>query len=169
MGVNATFQYYQFEAAAVTAPLLGPETGGTTVQVRGPPLVSSHTPLCRFGSSNISSGQREDSGSVSCTSPEYWGLPLTDCEGNSSTKLELSLNGQQYLSLGQFIYYSRDAPCLESVDPISGPVDGGTDVAISLTLSTPLRAHLRKFLSLFREKQNQRARAASLSIMYRSF
>ena len=80
--------------------------------------------------------------SVSCTSPEYWGLPLTDCEGNSTTKLELSLNGQQYLPLGQFIYYSRDAPCLESVDPISGPVDGGTDVSISLILSGPFRAYI---------------------------
>jgi hypothetical protein len=131
---NKTFQFYKFETIAVS-PLLGPEAGGTLIQVHGTPDAGHYAPYFRFGNSTIA-GARNEMGIASCVSPAYSGAPLHACEGYDSSTLEISLNGQQYSPLGDFVYYGRDTPCLENVDPASGPVDGGT--TISVALAAPL-------------------------------
>lgn len=130
MRANKVFQFYKFETIAVS-PLLGPEVGGTLIQVHGTPDIGHYAPYFRFGNTTIA-GARNEMGIASCVSPAHSGAPLQACEGYDSSALEISLNGQQYSSLGDFVYYSRDTPCLETVDPASGPVDGGTNISVAL-------------------------------------
>lgn len=131
---NRAFLFYMFDTTAAS-PSIGPETGGTLVQVHGTPNVDYYTPYCRFGdrvSRVLVVGERDVMGTVICKSPAYSGLNLTSCEDHYSSTLEITFNGQQYSPLEDFVYYSRDAPCLQSVYPASGPVDGGTNISITL-------------------------------------
>ena len=128
------FQFYKFDTIAAS-PSLGPETGGTLVQVQGTPDVRYYSPNCRFGNHSIV-GVRNDMGIASCASPVYSGLTQDACEGSSTSNLEISLNGQQYSPLGDLVYHSRAFPCLERVSPGSGPVDGGTNVTVALNASS---------------------------------
>lgn len=139
------FQFYKFETVAAS-PSLGPETGGTVVQVHETPDVRNYSPLFRFvGVRNESiEGVRNEMGIASCESPAYSGLTLSACEGYSTSSLEISLNGQQYSPLGNFVYHSTEFPCLESVNPGSGPIDGGTNVSVAVNASS-----LRTFPVLF--------------------
>ena len=125
---NMTFQFYRFETISAS-PLLGPETGGTLVSVHGTPDVG-YTPFFRFGNITVA-GVRDEMRTASCFSPPYSGFSLSECEGYSSSAVEISLNGQQFSPLGDFVYYSRDAPCLHRVNPASGPIDGGTNISIA--------------------------------------
>ena len=127
---NTTFQFYRFENTAAS-PLLGPETGGTVVQVHGTPD-SGYPPYFRFGNETIAGVRDDETGIAEGTSPAYHGSTTFTCDSHDSWNLEISLNGQQYSPVGAFVYYSRDAPCLEKLVPASGPIDGGTNVSVDL-------------------------------------
>lgn len=142
------FQFYRFETSAAS-PLLGPETGGTLVSVHGTPDVG-YTPSFMFGNITVP-GARDELSIASCDSPAYSSSTLSDCEAYYSSAVQISLNGQQFSPLGDFVYYSRDAPCLHSVDPASGPLDGGTNISVSLAapfLSTYPSSFLHPWFSM---------------------
>eukprot|EP01043_Picozoa_sp_COSAG02_P007421 COSAG02_NODE_221_length_28385_cov_5.795164_2_plen_165_part_00 len=141
---NMTFHFYRFETMAAS-PLLGPETGGTLVSVHGTPD-AGYTPSFRFGNITVP-GVRDETRIASCDSPAYSGSTLSECEGYNSSAVEISLNGQQFSPVGDFVYYSRDAPCLHRVDPASGPVDGGTNISVAFTAPF-LRTHPSSFFIL---------------------
>ena len=136
------FQFYRFETIAAS-PLLGPDTGGTLVSVHGTPDVG-YTPSFKFGNITVP-GVRGEMSIASCESPKYLSSALSDCEAHYSSPVHISLNGQQFSPLGNFVYYSRDAPCLHGVDPASGPLDGGTNISVSFAAPF-LRTYPSSFL-----------------------
>jgi len=71
-------------------PSLGPELGGTVVQVNGAGFIASPLFACRFGSDNAASVMFVSSTRVLCTAPP----------GTGAAKVEIAINGQDVVPTG---------------------------------------------------------------------
>lgn len=138
--------HYGPDVAAVSAwPLAGPESGATVVTFKGKGFVDMRALVCEFGSAGLLVPAKWiHSTMVSCPSPPH--VP-----GNVS--LRLSMNGQQFVETGLIFEY-RIESAVRSVEPSSGPSQGGTVVEISGTAfvnSTALSCRLagRRFPATF--------------------
>jgi hypothetical protein len=97
-------------------PALGPVHGGTIVSVVGQNFANSASLSCRFGAASYTVIARFlTSRTVECVSPAH---PAGE------VALQLSLNGQQFVSLGA-TYLFHEVPIIVAIEPSRGPVEGG--------------------------------------------
>ncbi len=131
-----TFHYGPDISVESAWPLVGPESGGTVVTVKGAGFTDTRTILCEFGSLGaLVLGKWMDSSTLSCVSPTH--MPGT-------TALRLSMNGQQFVETALSFEYLIEST-VRAISPSSGPLHGGTIVEVEGTgfaNSTALSCHL---------------------------
>lgn len=76
-------------------PSLGPELGGTVVQVNGAGFIASTLFACRFGSDSAASVMFVSSTRVLCTAPP----------GTGAAKIEIAINGQDVVPTGRYQFH----------------------------------------------------------------
>ena len=111
------------------APRGGPLSGNTSVVLRSELLQPLGDVRCRFGDAyneEVHASLDEAASVVSCVSPPHWQQGAL--YGTQEVEVELTLNGQDYLSAGMqgaFTYYDVDRPP-ERTAPDAGAYAGGT-------------------------------------------
>lgn len=126
---NVEYVYYDFPQVARLEPNKGPDTGGTTVHIRGqyfnPSLGLSfnnyNMTLCRFGKLLTTVAKVISSTEIVCTSPPSY----VDRE----VPVEITLNNQEWTDDGILFHYYHP-PMIYSIEPRIGPVSGGTEVKV---------------------------------------
>eukprot|EP00698_Gefionella_okellyi_P014440 TRINITY_DN4005_c1_g1_i2.p1 TRINITY_DN4005_c1_g1~~TRINITY_DN4005_c1_g1_i2.p1 ORF type:complete len:2826 (+),score=696.32 TRINITY_DN4005_c1_g1_i2:356-8479(+) len=107
----------------VLAPMAGPTTGGTLVNVTGTFLYNSSLLVCRFGT-QVVAATGISSTSLLCRSP------VAPNSAAGLVSLEVSPNGQDYSSTGvQFMYYTPTV--VSSLLPVRGSLLGGSIVTVT--------------------------------------
>lgn len=121
-------------------PNHGPCSGGTKVYVKGitsgPLQEGVPNALCRFGSHIFHAYEVDRNGEyIVCISPAY---SLNNF--SSSVEVDVSVAGQSsvFTKVGVLFYYDNEFS-VSSIEPQSGPVDGGTRVIVKGGPFGPLR------------------------------
>ena len=123
------YWYYELPSIFMLDPPRGPDTGGTHVLLKGNnfdpfmdmPINNHNDTFCSFGPLGKFPAKVLNSTKVICTSPPSYTLREVD--------VEITLNFKDYTSDKVKFYYYRP-PFLYDIDPLMGPVAGGTDVHI---------------------------------------
>ena len=110
-------------------PNRGPDTGGTHVLLKGNnfdpyvdfPISNYNDTFCRFGELGIVPTQVINSTKIVCVSPASYIL--------REVIVEITLNSQEWTRDGNIFYYYRP-PFVYDIEPLMGPVSGGTVVHI---------------------------------------
>eukprot|EP00736_Rhodelphis_marinus_P013075 Rmarinus@m.15360 len=114
-----TYTYYEEPHVRSLEPWNGPVGGDTVVTVTGSGFIESPLLSCRFGTLEVPATFLSPT-SVECVSP-----PQT----TRFAYLEVSNNGQDYTAdYTPYLYYRT--PAITSLDPETGPSDGGTIVHV---------------------------------------
>ena len=113
------FMYQETAAVLGIVPAFGPVTGGTTVTVTGQSFVSGNL-YCRFGASIVAANYTSASRAI-CTAPAN---PV------SVVAVEMSNNNQDY-TVSNVPFGYQAVATVTQLQPISGSVNGGTNVTIS--------------------------------------
>ena len=115
------FAYHKAVRVHAVSPVLGPEYGGTLVEVAGDGFVSSAHLVCRFDEGSLPvTAQWVNASAVRCRTPAH-------AAGNVSVKV--SGNNQQFS--GEVVLFEYQLPMVVgSVRPVEGPVGGGTLVVV---------------------------------------
>ena len=123
------FWYYEFPSIYMLDPNRGPDTGGTHVLLKGNnfdpfvdlPISNYNDTMCRFGPLGIVPMTVINSTKVICVSPPSYIL--------KEVEVELTLNTREWTRDGNIFYYYRP-PFVYDIEPLMGPVAGGTEVFI---------------------------------------
>ena len=104
-------------SGSALTPALGPIRGGTIVSVTGQNFLNTETLSCRFGEPSYTVIARYITAVVlECVTPPH---PL------GSVDVKVSLNGQQYATIGSSFLY-QEMPFVTAIEPYRGPSEGGT-------------------------------------------
>jgi hypothetical protein len=114
------FTYLASMRIDAVVPDFGPTAGGTTVTISGAGFTSLQDTEVRFGAAPAVITELPDSGTIVCETPPAAAAGSVDVTVASS-------NGEAVLPDG-FLYYAPLA--LDSVNPASGPLAGGTLVEL---------------------------------------
>ena len=126
---------FPFFAVRSLSPNTGAVVGGTLVTVNGTAFDAGGAYRCRFGAAGEVQASRVDDQTLRCVSP-----PAAD--GAAALEpLEVALNARDFtLDDVGFLYFTAlDLAAVDSVLPASGPVDGGTHVAVRGPAAESLR------------------------------
>jgi hypothetical protein len=133
VGASQLFTFFAPFDTETVSPLYGPEKGQTVVQFAVSTTFKPTQVFCLFGQTpaiaqNVSHSRELPVVYFSCLSPPRRFGSFFAAE----SELSVSLNGQQYVSIGtNFTYYdSRFAT--GPIAPASGPVGGGTGILIGV-------------------------------------
>jgi hypothetical protein len=134
-----SFRYYDPSSwrAESFAPLGGPLTGNTSMRIASRLVEPLGDVRCRFGDHPLTKQTNAtilSASEVACASPPHWEAR----EGKQHVEVQLTLNGQDYLSFGPqvrlFTYYALDQPpyglSVDRLTPNGGPNAGGTLVSV---------------------------------------
>ena len=118
-------------AVHLVTPPLGPEVGGTRVDIVGQGFRDAQTLRCGFELSRTSALKGESQRSVTA---RYVGEALIQCftpSGRTSgvAKVAVSINGQQYAAGGARYTY-QPAAAVSHVSPSAAPSEGGTPLTV---------------------------------------
>lgn len=126
------FWYYRDAQVVAIEPVIGPETGGNQIILKGNnfrpfspeagELDASNATYCQFQALNIlTKAVVLGNEKASCIAPAsyYW----------KETVVELTLNGADFSDDGNKYYYYKP-PFLFDVQPAQGPVIGGTKILV---------------------------------------
>lgn len=115
------FHYVPDISVTSVWPLVGPESGGTTLTIVGTGFTGIGVFMCEFGSmGTIVPASRMGSTTLSCLCPPH--MP-------GKVPIRLSMNGQQFTETGVMFEYLMEAT-VQSVTPSFGPSHGGTLVEV---------------------------------------
>ena len=128
------------------SPRGGPLAGNTSVAIESSYVRALGDVRCRFGVWNTETEATvESTALVRCATPPHWNSRT----GAQREVVELTLNGQDYLSSGIFAYYAVDDAIkglsVLRVAPHGGPTAGGTLVELSGTGFADLGGILCRF------------------------
>jgi len=123
------YWYYEFPSIYMLDPNRGPDTGGTHVLLRGNnfdpfrnyPIKNYNDTFCRFGPLGLVPTTVINSTKVVCISPPSFVL--------REVVVEITLNNQEWTRDGNIFYYYRP-PFVYDIEPLMGPVAGGTQVHV---------------------------------------
>ena len=123
------YWYYDFPSIYMLDPNRGPDTGGTHVLLKGNnfdpfamnPINNYNDTFCKFGPLGIVPVQVINSTKVVCISPPSFIL--------REVVVEITLNNQEWTRDGNIFYYYRP-PFVYDIEPLMGPVAGGTQVHV---------------------------------------
>ncbi len=123
------YWYYEFPSIFMLDPNRGPDTGGTHVLLKGNnfdpfvdfPITNYNDTFCRFGELGIVPTQVLNSTKIVCISPPSYIL--------REVVVEITLNSQEWTRDGNIFYYYRP-PFVYDIEPLMGPVSGGTVVHV---------------------------------------
>ena len=126
--VATTFEYSKLPQLSQIWPNNGPLSGGTMVTLHGDGFGVNTIPACRFNMSTPSSviATVRSDGVLVCRSPRRESLAPTP-----RSAVEVSMTGVDYTASSLFFFEYHDEIMLDSVDPLEGPVDGGSTVVIT--------------------------------------
>lgn len=119
---STTFTYVAPIRLVNVKPPSSAEEGGVTVIIEGRNFVASPTLSCRFGSQGAVLALWLSSTQVSCVVP-----PTRS--GPREVTLTVTNNGQDFAA-GALTYTYLPVFTLLKLDPVEGPVDGGTEVTL---------------------------------------
>lgn len=143
--ISHELRYEAPPLVSVVAPALGPAAGGTNLTLSGANLGGGSHYECRFGRMRVPAVELSPielapadvdapsassaTSAVHCLSPPFGAFerddhPLAHRLELHRAPLALSLNGQQFTSLGTYFAYHHE-PRLDSLVPLTGPRDGG--------------------------------------------
>ena len=138
---SVTFRYYDPSAWRLLkfTPRGGPLTGNTSMTLDSDKLESLGDVRCRFGQQPTEEMNATiiSPSLLRCVSPPHWERR----QRNQHVEIQLTLNGQDYLRIGQlgarqFTYYALDTRkglSVRRLNPNGGPAGGGTLVRLSGT------------------------------------
>ncbi len=123
------YWYFEFPSIYMLDPNRGPDTGGTHVLLKGNnfdpfgryPIKNYNDTFCRFGPLGLVPAQVLNSTKVICVSPPSFVL--------REVVVEITLNNQEFTRDGNIFYYYRP-PFVYDIEPLMGPVAGGTEVHV---------------------------------------
>lgn len=123
------YWYYEFPSIFMLDPNRGPDTGGTHVLLKGNnfdpfvdfPINNYNDTFCRFGELGIVPSTVINSTKIVCISPPSYIL--------REVIVEITLNSQEWTRDGNIFYYYRP-PFVYDIEPLMGPVSGGTVVHV---------------------------------------
>eukprot|EP01022_Parablepharisma_sp_SALTPOND_P004399 TRINITY_DN120219_c4_g1_i1.p1 TRINITY_DN120219_c4_g1~~TRINITY_DN120219_c4_g1_i1.p1 ORF type:complete len:1747 (-),score=99.47 TRINITY_DN120219_c4_g1_i1:2673-7913(-) len=123
------YWYYEFPSIYMLDPNRGPDTGGTHVLLKGNnfdpfvdlPINNYNDTMCMFGPLGIVPAKVINSTKVVCVSPPSYVL--------REVEVEITLNTRDWTKDGVIFYYYHP-PFLYDIEPLMGPVVGGTVVHI---------------------------------------
>lgn len=123
------FWFYDFPSIYMLDPNRGPDTGGTHVLLKGNnfdpfadfPIKNYNDTFCRFGPLGMVPVQIINSTKAVCIAPSSFLL--------KEVEVEITLNTRDWTRDGNIFSYYRP-PFVYDIDPLMGPVRGGTEVFI---------------------------------------
>ena len=115
------FSYEDVAEVRSAHPEVGVDTGGTLVTLYGSGLVGAPSARCRFGEVAVPA-RLLSAGQLECTSPR----PAAP----GYVALEVSTNGRDFSASGVHFEYLRPV-ALRALEPVRGPVGGGTFVNVT--------------------------------------
>lgn len=129
---NASFTYVGEPNILPPLPRSGPASGSTLITIHGTDLGMGSQYLCRCEGEVLGASYDADATAVRCVTPPSQRMcdAFARCRprrGNSTC--QVSLNGQQYSNVVQFLYHETARASASS--PACGPLHGGTSVRIS--------------------------------------
>jgi len=129
------FAYVSEPTIERLSPLIGPEHGGTLVELSVRDCEASMAvPSCRFGTHRPVAARWLSIGLLSCRSP-----PGT---AGVNVSVSLSVNGQQYVGVHRLYFEYQHEMEVLSLEPSSGPSGGGTMVVVRGRHFSARAAHL---------------------------
>jgi hypothetical protein len=120
-GAAVAYTYRALVEVRRVHPVLGLRTGGTLVTLYGSGLVGAPSARCRFGEVAVPA-RLLSAGQLECTSPR----PAAP----GYVALEVSTNGRDFSASGVHFEYLRPV-ALRALEPVRGPVGGGTFVNVT--------------------------------------
>jgi hypothetical protein len=123
------YWYYEFPSIFMLDPNRGPDTGGTHVLLKGNnfdplyrgPVKNYNDTFCRFGALGVVPAKVLNSTKVVCISPPSFVL--------REVVVEITLNNQEWTQDNNIFTYYKP-PFLYEIDPLMGPIEGGTRVHV---------------------------------------
>ena len=123
------YWYYDFPSIYTLDPNRGPDNGGTHVLLKGNnfnpfadyPIKNYNDTFCRFGQLGTVPVTVINSTKVVCISPPSYVL--------REVIVEITLNNQEW-TRDKNIFYYYHPPFVYDIEPLMGPVAGGTDVHV---------------------------------------
>ncbi|KAF0700133.1 Aste57867_9321 [Aphanomyces stellatus] len=115
-----TYEFYTDAQLQSIAPLNGPISGGTLINIYGVNFRNAPALLCRFQSNQTSPAIFISSSSIQCTVPMLTAYVAT---------VDISMNGVDFSS-DHLIFYTYDPPRISNIYPPLGPLEGGTMLTV---------------------------------------
>ena len=130
-GVNTKYRYYATPVIDHIEPLCGPERGLTQITVYGKdfPVGYSNEVKCVFNRTIFTNATVMDENTIKCDSPSVLNYNGINENNITYANLEISINSKDFNGPEQKFYYYV-SPFISNVNPIFGPIEGGTDVDI---------------------------------------
>ena len=131
-GVNTKFRYYATPIIDHIEPACGPERGFTQITIYGKdfPVGYSKEIKCVFNRTIFMNATVMDENTIKCDSPSVLNVDGINENNVTFANLEISLNSEDFNGPEQKFYYYV-APYISNVNPIFGPINGGTEVNIT--------------------------------------
>ena len=131
-GIGTKYRYYDTPVIQYIEPMCGPERGFTQITVYGTnfPVGYSNDVKCVFDRKIYTNATVMDENTIKCDSPSVLNYDGVNEKNITQYHLELTLNGNDLNGPVQMFYYYK-APVVLGVEPIFGPVEGGTTVNIT--------------------------------------
>jgi len=123
------FWYYNKPSIQSISPSRGPDDGGNEIVIHGNNFdpfrfyeINNHNDtFCKFEGLTLMPATVHESTKISCTAPPSY--------VNRQTKVEISLNNQQFTDDNQIYSYYKP-PYVFDMEPRQGPTQGGTNVTL---------------------------------------